>query len=122
MMNEKKTHTQRRRRLLTGRALDAIPALPLLSSLDLSYNFLELASLVAAKSMKPTRGGKTDSTVMVDTGGRPRRHFLCPTGGDPIEQQQQHLGAKFPALEHLDISWNLLCDLGGVLRALTWVT
>ena len=102
----------------TGRALDAVPVLPLLSSLDLSYNALELVSLMAAESTKPIRSGTKDSVVMAGTSGRPRRRFLYPAGGGTSEQQL--LGAKFPALEHLDLSWNLLCDLDGVLRALTW--
>lgn len=81
-------------------------ALPLLCSLDLSYNNLGVDSLLTpmAKHSK----GQPRADINLDHGN----------GGRGLAAPSLHFQEKFPVLEHLDLSWNSLCDLGQLVRVL----
>lgn len=93
-----------------GRALDPVTALPSLNSLDLSYNSLDVESMLSAPkfSQKLTASDQSpDEKLQVSpsvcSGQLSSEAFLC---------------RKFPVLQHLDLSWNILCDLETILMCL----
>lgn len=98
-----------------GHAFNNIPVLPLLVSLDLSYNTLADYSLSSThcSSQGSNRGGR--SSQRMGRAGNTKR--LMRSESDTMPPLLS-FHDKFSALEHLDLSWNVFCDLGGILNAL----
>ncbi|CAB1098066.1 unnamed protein product [Ectocarpus sp. CCAP 1310/34] len=118
---------------LSGRALDGVTGLPLLCSLDLSFNNLEVHSLlpppkaelprrcllnasghnIGDRPAQPTKNGSDGDDGV-------QRQFRRPEAPPPLAtgEKYMHFQEKFSSLEHLDISWNCLCDLDRLLRTL----
>lgn len=87
----------------TGRALDGIQTLTRLSTLDLSYNSLGDRSF----------GSAQEEAAPEETRGR--SSCIGPRWEGGVELSTYDM---FPMLEFLDLSWNVICDLGGILRGL----
>lgn len=85
-------------------------ALPLLSSLDLSYNKLSVDSLITTKAKPSTRQLLAGAIPANWDGGQALA--ATPSAGS------LHFHEKFPLLEHLDLSWNSLCNLGQLVQVL----
>lgn len=96
-----------------GRALDLVTALPSLSSLDLSYNSLDVESMLSAPKFSRKLTALEQSAD--EKTGR-LRGFPSVYAGQP--SSEIFLCRKFPALQHLDLSWNILCDLDETLMSL----
>ncbi len=105
-----------------GRALDGVVGLPLLSSLDLSYNNLEVNSLLAARPAthpKLTRGEpRVGRGVMPQISGDWDEVQCLGSSSPGIDGSSLNFHGKFAAVEHLDLSWNCLCDLDQLVRVL----
>ncbi|CAM9415359.1 unnamed protein product, partial [Ascophyllum nodosum] len=95
---------------LHGRALEVVEALPSLNSLDLSYNSLEVESLLMGSESSRPRPPECSADRRIRNWSR-----ASPRGG---LSSVSLLHKKFPALQHLDLSWNHLCDLDGIFTPL----
>lgn len=116
--------------------MDGVTGLPLLCSLDLSFNNLEVHSLLPPPKAELPRG-RVLSASGHNIGDRPaqtindggdgndgvRRQFRRPEAPPPLAtgEKYMHFQEKLSSLEHLDISWNFFCDLDRLLHTLMQV-
>lgn len=105
-----------------GRALDGVVGLPLLSALDLSYNTLEVDSLLAARPATPPKLSRGElrarGGAMPQASGARDEVQSFGSSSPRIDGGSLDFHGKFAAVEHLDLSWNCLCDLDQLVRVL----